>query len=419
MALMCATAQADEPVAIYDPDPQHLWNRLYHSVAVRMEEGKAYGADISEPYHDGFDDTDRLLAVLDEFLENKGEERASGDLKRALFLNDMWAAFDLTVWREGTEPVQQRLASVIARLRMSSAAIAGLPDNYADAAETGGFAAGFDPARPESPFLPRNLFDPKGPWVQVGGEHHGVVAPTHVNLLSGRSAFLVFIRCPGGRQATVSYLERLNLYPAPWQVKPAPIGESVPGGERTRWDSLSLNAATPQFPEGTVVALVRQMLVIDDSLRPVATRVTQKVQFRVYKKIDAGAGPYSRSRFDASQGVHEFVMRRLTLLSGKSGGLHVVKPDEREYQLTNHDGEGRGQRARAPVVLSTCRHCHSGEGIFSVRSYARFPGGTRADLNPQLLPTEDIDYQHSATADWKQQQFNWGLLVGLIRGQTR
>ncbi|HSF22680.1 MAG TPA: hypothetical protein VLE20_00520, partial [Blastocatellia bacterium] len=58
MALMCATAQADEPVAIYDPDPQHLWNRLYHSVAVRMEEGKAYGADISEPYHDGFDDTD-------------------------------------------------------------------------------------------------------------------------------------------------------------------------------------------------------------------------------------------------------------------------------------------------------------------------------------------------------------------------
>ena len=418
MTLMCATSQAaDEPVAIYDPDPEHLWNRLYRSVAVRMEEGKAYGADISEPYHDGFDDTDRVIAALDEFLENKGEERASGDLRRALFLNDLWTAFDLTAWREGTERVQQRLAGVIARLRMSSAAIAGLPDNYADAVEAGVFAAGFDPAHPERPFLPGDLFDPKGPWVPVGGEH-GVVAPTHVNLLSGRSAFLVFIRCPGGRQATVAYLERLNLYPEPWQVKPAPIGESMPGGERTRWDSLSLNAATPQFPEGTMVALVRQMLVIDDALRPVATRVTQKVQFRVYKKIDADAGPYSPSRFDASQGVHEFVMRRLPLLSGTSGGLHVVAPDEREYQLTNHGGEGRGQRARAPIVLSTCRHCHSGEGILSVRSYAGFPGGSRA-LNPQLLPSGDVDSQRRATVDWKHQQFNWGLLVGLIRGQAR
>lgn len=79
VVLLCVPVQAAEKqVAVYDQDPEHLWNRLY-----------------------------RAVAVLDEFLSTHGRDRASGDLKRALLLHDVWAAFDLTdrserhvLWRQ-------------------------------------------------------------------------------------------------------------------------------------------------------------------------------------------------------------------------------------------------------------------------------------------------------------------------------
>jgi cytochrome c553 len=157
-----------------------------------------------------------------------------------------------------------------------------------------------------------------------------------------------------------------------------------------------------------MVALVRQMLVIDETLKPVATPVTQKVQFRVYRKVGG--------RFQDSQSVFEYVMRRRAVLSDASGGLHVVAPDEREHQLTHHDGAD-AQRGRAPVVLSTCAACHSSDGIFSINAYTRLLSDRTS--NPQLLPASNVDYQGHATADWKQLQFNWGLLIGLIQGQER
>src|ERR1700731_1347356 len=38
-------------VAVYDPDPQHLWNRLYRVLYLRIapEDGKIYGLDELDP----------------------------------------------------------------------------------------------------------------------------------------------------------------------------------------------------------------------------------------------------------------------------------------------------------------------------------------------------------------------------------
>ena len=410
-ALLWALAQAaPAPVAIYDRDPQHLWNRLYREIAVRTDGTTAYGIDNAEPFNEPFDHPQRLIAVLKEFLTVHGEIRCATALRRALMQNDLWSAFDLTAGpsaRTGDSAIRPLLARVIERLELPNTALSQLPDNYAAAVKSGKFAADFDPSHPEQSFLPPDLFDPNGPWVQLGADDRGApVAAMHAEMLSGRSVFKVFIRLPGGRQATLAYLARLNLYPTPWALRPADIATTYPDHNKVRWSPLRFDPQTPQFPPGTILALVRQMMVIDDKLQPVPTAVTQKVQFRVYKEV--GSAPAK-----AREIPFEFVLRRRDLLGEAAVGLHAVAPDEAEYQLTTIPmGVSRAQLLSGPVVLTTCVRCHSAEGIFSVNSYTSPFSPDRA--NPQLLPAHLPDVEAQRTAEWKEKQFNWGLLRGLL-----
>lgn len=405
---------ADGPVAIYSSDPNHLWNRLYRAMAIRTLDGVEYGADIAEPYPDDFDSRKQLISTLDEFLRTQGERSLPGEARRALMLNDVWAAFDISTAHGGTE-LRSRLARAIERLRMPISDLAQLKDNYAEAVKTSKFAKGFDPTHPDVAFLPPDLFDPGGPWVQIGESGRGLAAPTHVQMVSGRSAFLVFIRCPGGRQATLSYLQRLNLYPTPWQPNAGSVGTRYPDKQQVRVGVLKPDHNTPQFPEGTVVALVRRMMVIDEKLDPVVTPITQKVQFRVYRKLKATTHE-PHDAFDQTQRVYEFAMRRRELIAETGGGLHPVSPDEREYQALFLPIErSNASYFTGPVVLRTCATCHGAEGIFSVRSYLGM--FDHNPTNPQLLPADQPEYQGIATARWKKAQFNWGLLEGLLQAE--
>jgi hypothetical protein len=416
----CGSHSAEAPAGIYDRDPEHLWNRLYRAVATRTTDGVEFGSDNSEPYISPVEDLARLNAVLDEFLAGDGRSRFPGDLHQALLLNDVWAAFDLAATRDTDKPLQQKLARAVGRLRMPAAAIAALPDNYAHAVTRGGFAKDFNPAQPDTPFLPADLFDPNGPWVQIDREGYpGLIAPFHVIGLSGRSTFQIFIRCPGGRKATLEYLQALNLYRTPWSVEPAEIARREPTGEPVRWSPLRLNSATPQFPAGTRVALVRRMVVIDERLEPVPTPITQSVQLRVYKKV-GGEDSYTLESIGTRQSVHDFVMRRGDLLAGRAGGLHAMARDEREYRQSHDPRVAEIARARehrvGPVVLATCRRCHQSDGVFSVLSYNQMLDPNRSG-NPQLLPAVDPDSQRTSAVQWKKRQFDWGLLRGLLEAQ--
>jgi hypothetical protein len=422
MMLIGAAAQAaDAPAAVYDKNPEHLWNRLYRAIAMRTENGVSYGADNAVPFREPFDDPQKLIAVLEEFLSQHGERRSSADLEQALLLCDVWAAFDLAVSgpRDSRNlPIARLLARVIGKLRMQDAAISRLPDNYAEAVKSGRFASDFDSSHPQQAFLPPDLFDPAGPWVQIQDGSGRLLTPFHTALLSGRSVFLVFIRCPGGRQATLSYLQTLNLYPTPFRLNPSDIGTSYPSGAKVRMSPLLADRATPQLPEGTIVALVRQMIVINEKVEPVPTSITQTVQFRVYRSV--GLPPIQTvADFNKRQQVSEFVLRRADLLAGRGGGLHAVAPDEREYDLISVEFRPGG--LEGPVVLSTCGRCHIQDGIFSVRSYDRGVNGAAYDgttLNPQLLPVGGfLAGERAATVNWKHEQFNWGLLRGLLEAQ--
>ncbi len=65
------------------------------------------------------------------------------------------------------------------------------------------------------------------------------------------------------------------------------------------------NPAMPQIPAGTMVALVRQMILIDNQGRPTATHLTESVQFRIYRSIVMDTSDFNE---EYAQFFYEFVM---------------------------------------------------------------------------------------------------------------
>jgi len=443
LTTLCVTVQSVEPggqTGLYDANPDHLWNRLHRALFLREDkDGIEYGYDDTVPFNrrdsEAFlagEPYRKALALLDEFLSTHGEKLVRDPIKRAVLQHDLWAVFDTvpTLWgvrgevRSEIEHNQRalaiRLARCIQRLALREEEIKALPDNFAQAIKSGAFAAKQDPEHPETAFLPPDLFDPKGSWVEIDtsrivGEGEAVTAPVHVESASGRSAFQVFIRLPGGREQTLAYLNKLNLFTTPWKFQPAPLTtykltephETLAATPETnnkyfappeRGDTLQLNPDTPQFPTGTTVALVRRMILVSDKIEPVATPLIESVQMRVYRKVPA-------TYEDHDVDFYEIVLRRVNLFAGQAGGLHALEKNEKEPNLLNM-GVGRA------TTEQSCYICHSASGIFSVKSYTR-------DLapmlpNPQLPPETYPDAAQSAVVYWKKRQFDWGLLTGLL-----
>src|SRR5262249_58740435 len=123
----------------------------------------------------------------------------------------------------------------------------------------------FDPEKPERSYLPPDLFQPDGPWVCVG-RTDGPTAPQHLEETGfnrfTNSVFLVFVKLPGGRDATLDYLKRLAAFDKPLTIPNA--------DEKSRGAYPFLpSPAVPQFPKGTEVALIRRALLLDSSGRVV------------------------------------------------------------------------------------------------------------------------------------------------------
>lgn len=415
--LLTATAFADgAPPLIYDPDPQHIFNRLYAAIATRMEGGERFGIDSATALPEPFDDSAQVAALAEELLTRKDLVLSLGELKRALLLHDVWTAFD-TAAAFNDRKALRPLARAVRALAMDERSIARLPDNYADAVRSGGFSRDFDPEHPDRAFLPPDLFDPQGPWVQIG-EAGVVIAPMHVGAASARSAFMVFIRCPGGREATLGYLNALNLYRAPFRLVADPIGTAYePSGSRpVRMNVVLFNPQTPEFPAGTIFALVRQMAVVNDKLQPMMTRITQSIQFRVYKTNDWDWSRDNRENFARSQRPFEITVTRAGLLGRRTGGLHQLADDETspEFSGSVNMEWARAQTLRGPVVMSTCIRCHGGKGILSVNTYIGQFSESRRALNPNLIPAGNPDEQRVLTMTHKTRRYEWGLLQGIL-----
>jgi hypothetical protein len=430
-------SEAPRAASIYDSDSEHLWNRVHRALWVRTGPGgKEFGHDRLDPYL--WRDTKHLLegeshqkaiAALDEFLAAPGENLFKDPLKRAFLQRDLWAVFDWSTesgekkHQATSRALQTRLAKVIQRLALTPEQIKELPDNYAAAVASHAFGAKRDADHPEKPFLPHDLLQKDGPWVEVVIDNSSAVtASRHVLDFGARSAFRVFLRLPQGRQETLAYLAKLNEFPRRWLLNEDP-----------KQGLLRLNPELPQFPAGTQAALVRQMLLIDSNGELAATQLTETVQLRVFRAIPnlhAEEDPLrgrSRGRGEPdTQDSYEFTLERAGLFAGRNGGLRPIRRDEKDFRtqllVQNHDEFETQTRddveKQMGNTMQSCRGCHDRPGIFSVQSYI---GGNypRPQFHLPHLSKGGGDEQAHLSAQKKREQYNWGLLRGLWQEQPR
>jgi hypothetical protein len=426
----CTTASG---VRLYSRDPAHLWNRLHAALFARVAaDGCAYGTDRVDPllwigstYLVSGPSHVNAVRILQEFVATHGERLIVTPLERAALQRDLWMVFD---WLEGSHTLYGRpplspeivrraadalrapLATAIARLALTPVQVRALPDNGAAAARAGA--------------LPPDLFAPGGQWVSVG-RPDGPVAAQHVRDAGpGRnSVFLVLIRLPGGRAATLQYLERLRSFDGPWW-----IGSGYP------------NPGIPQFPAGTRVALVRRALLVDSAGRVTPTALTEQVQLRVYHDIR----PMTAQEFEdahridedmfarAGQEFEELSLSRAALFAGRAGGLQPLSAIDRFF-LTfaaqgvdpfEMPGSGRsvpGTPRRAAGMEEAharrvCKDCHAAPGVFSFNSYLPFRLSTPPGSHVAARLSEiSIAEAERVAVGWKEQQANWRSLQALLR----
>jgi hypothetical protein len=410
--------------AIYDPNPNHTWNRLNDALFIRRDQtGVAYGADKLDPLL--WPETEHLLSgsshqralsILDEFLRTHAEDQIRDPVKKAMLQCNLWALFDWSALigahhAAERRELQIRLAEVLRRLALTSSEIKSLPDNYAQAVASGAFAAEYDPANRERAFLPPDLFQPRGPWVCIRGDGKPV-AEVHVGEVSGRSRFVVFVRLPQGRQATLDYFQALWNVPEPW------IAGRI---DLMRGD---LNPNLPQFPVGTQVALLRQMTLFDRDGALVPAPITESLQIRVYHSITARQD-HNNTSVDwhaarAEQDFYEIRLSQSQLYARKAGGLRAIARGETEFpvfQSQGMDGFELSAKEHVPLrkaegrILDRCAACHSAPGINSLQSRRHLLKPNRAQNDP-APPYDSIWWISQDALVWKSNHYDWGLLNG-------
>lgn len=418
--LSAAEAPADPRLTTpYSVDPADSWNRLHQALFVRTAPDGTRRAHTTDPllYSGGTFLLDgeahqNALTALDQFLAAPGRP-AQTPIRRVALQRDLWAVFDYVAWypdnwvhharhEAAARALRTRLAKAISRLALDERDLKQLPDNYALAVKSRQYATDHDPKRPQAPFLPPDLFDPAGPWVRFHETTAEPMAARHFANAGGRAAHVVFLRLPTGRAATHAYLHEPN------------------------------RKAMPQFPAGTMVAMVRRALVVDSSNKVRATPITELVQIRVYRRIPEDPQANMSGDF-GEQDVYEFVLDRAKLFAG-GHGLRAVAPDETGEPFARNGGDpfapkgpgphpdpftfhdGMGTSALEPS-LKTCISCHQQPGIRSVLTTRR---ALAKDPLPygELFRTYDWDVEMKYTIHAKVRQYNWGLLQGLLEAEA-
>jgi hypothetical protein len=424
LLLLCSTAQAQQELkggsirtqlqsvtrphqGAYAPDPDHIWNRLFRLFYVRdARNGRQYGGDELDPYLwwqtkylVGGASHDEALKLLDQFLHQHSEKLIQDPLKRAVFQRDLLAVYE---WLSapsdeqgpGRSQLQERIAEVIRRLALTKDEIGKLPDNYNDATRTHTSPIRYDPADAEDSFVPADLFDPKGPWVCLGEQRGRPVASDHLEFFHGRSVFLVLFQVPGGRSKTLEYLGKLRKIPKTW-------GPNLDRPQLAGFPPVLVPyPEPPQFPIGTRMAIVRQLVLINDRGHPSATHLTESVQIRVYRAIHfdlGGTGAHS-------QDFSEFTLSRERLFSRQSGGLRVIAQGDREFSSFHSQGIDAFEMFEDAehyegVELQGCSSCHEAAGIHSFLSYSRERFGP-TDVPPPKLIASTPSRESATQIQW-------------------
>jgi hypothetical protein len=205
----------------------------------------------------------------------------------------------------------------------------------------------------------------------------------HFLLFFNRSVFEVRFRHPEGRLAGEAYLKQLTAMSNPWlKEKPEHPVNSPFQNMGERW----VNPETPQFPPGSMWALVRRALLADSNGNPVASPVVESVQVRVYRTLD-------------EQTPFEWETRH-GLLLGK-GGFHLTEPADQPAGLFIAAFRGGGEtflkndRSTTQLLCMTCPHLRA---------------VTRARVEEVAVT------QAGAAANWKALREKWDGAPGAGKG---
>ena len=416
-----ATLPPAPAVRLYHDDPSHLWNQLHAALLVRVTaDGRAFGADRGDPllwvgstYLLAGNAHRRAVELLTQFVDRHGERLIDDPIKRAMLQRDLWMIFG---WLEGdhtsfaTPPPEEAqvkaaagelrplIATAIGRLALARDELRALPDSCVEAARAG--------------VLPADLCDPSGPWVSVG-RPDGPVAAHHVRDAdpAKHSVFLVFLRLPAGRRATLAFFDRLRSFAGPmW----APAGYPNPD--------------LPAFPVGTQVALVRRALLVDRSGAIVASPIVEQVQLRVYREIR----PMTVEEFEmahmidrglfarAGQEFEEFSVSRAALFARQAGGLRLMAAGDGFFLTFSSHGVDPFEMPQTIVqepasAQFVCKDCHGAPGVYSFNSFLPFRLLAPGSATPARLSEIPLADSERTAIAWTEQRAEWRTLQPLLR----
>ena len=331
-----------------------------------------------------------LHTLLDQLTAREAKALFPNPREKALVQNALWQVYDYMTLdfaeqRAARVALRPKLAAAIRQLGMSPADLEALPDNLTTA---------------ENRELPV-LLARDSAWIALSLKDEKPVAAAHLMQLDA-SAFTVFFKHPEGRAAGIKLLDELAKVPFP-------LARNERGGSFFTADAIPV-----KLPDGTQVALLRRMLLVDREGRIVASPITQTLQIRT--RDERVLLQRERMLYEADARMQEFHLDRAKYLAGEKDSLVAVKPEEREplvFQAHAYDAyDTKEHRSAHPIVLQQCAACHREPGAAAVHSFTRFFTGI-AKENPGLHEsTLDRETQITVKAlterdDWKELQKHW------------
>lgn len=427
--VLAGSLKDDAPLPLYDADPGHLWNRIFSVLYVRSSNlpdapgGKPIqrieGGDVIDflawgrtTYWSSPEVFNRLNPLLDEFLGQGGATMIDEPLRRAVFLRDLWAAFDHLVernirrlgsleTRRRRDELCRKLARAIQSLALTSDEMESLPDTYAVALDSQSFVPDhrFDASRN---YLPHGLLSEPHEWVEIDfyqPDLHEDLADRfitlHTRAYRGRSYFRIFYRFPGGRAQLTEYLRRLDAKGVDWR-------QAAQNG------FIDLREDSPQFPAGTEFALVQFMMTLDEQLHPAPTKIVESIRLRVYRNVDGSSEPPTNT--ERGMNALEYTLKRRLLFDDlRNGGLNREPDKMPAYRVIFQGPQSPdwGYDRRKPLVRQ-CADCHTSPkgtraGVRSVPSIVNMGG---FDAGAQLgiavpLAAEHSDVRARRAVRWK------------------
>ena len=436
---LAGSLKSAEPLSIYDPDPEHPWNRLFAALYTRRSNlsETAGGAPVSRleggdyidflawggsRYWSAAATTTRLDSLLTEALDEGALALIKDPLKRALLLRDLWAAYDFyteqNMRRVGTLETRRRhdalckkLARCLRALALPRKQIDALPDTYAAAIASGAFAERQD-FDSNGNYLPHGLLTQPQSWVEVDFHQPNIhedlydrFITLHAREYRGRSYFRIFYRFPGGRTALTGYLSQLDREGVDWR-------------QAAQDGFILLKKDAPQIPAGTEVALVQFMMTLSDDLQPTPTKIVESIRHRTYRNVDGSSNPTTNTGLGMH--VSEYTLKRRLLFDGlRNGGLQREPDETGLYRVIFQPDNARdwGTDGRK-TLFEQCIDCHmtpkhDRTGVHSMPSIVNMGGfnaGAQLGIVHPLKP-DQAGTRGQRLARWKAQHETYRRLL--------